>query len=188
MTVNVERCGMRVGKFEVEGYAEREVVAPMSDRPVGSVMRGELTSRTAQFRFELLTVDPACDHPSLLNRHPTQNRGAMHVAQPDYFDALDVALDRIHAIAPDAPRPLWFEHLAAIVSWAYDGYTGSTADTLDGLPMLDLSMRDIALTIIVGRCHHHRPNAHPRLREIEALCWSRAQERSRAAGRGVVRS
>ena len=58
--------------------------------------------------------------------------------------------------------------LDAVLAWAWDSVP-SKQDVLDGILICDDRIRDMALAIIVGRCHYGRPVEHPRRDAIRAI-------------------
>jgi hypothetical protein len=97
------------------------------------------------------------------------------VTEDEYFEALDSAMDILNYRLPTSARPMGEEALGAVLTWAWDSVP-TKPDTLDGLLCCDLKLRDLALRIIVGRCCHGRPIAHPRRDEIERFYNWRIRE------------
>jgi hypothetical protein len=92
------------------------------------------------------------------------------VNKDEYFEAIDSAMDILSSRSLTSARPVGEEALGAVLAWAWDSVP-SKPDTLDGLLCCDLELRGLALMIIVGRCCHGRPIAHPRRGEIERFYW-----------------
>jgi hypothetical protein len=99
-----------------------------------------------------------------------ENIVPISVDQDEYFQALETALDLLTACSPTLPKPAGEQALSVVLAWAWDSCS-SQPDALAGILCCDDRLRDLALKLIVGRCYHHRPIAHPRKDEIERFYY-----------------
>jgi hypothetical protein len=98
------------------------------------------------------------------------------VTEDEYFEALGSAMDILSSRLPTSTRPMGEQALGAVLAWVWDG-ASTKSEMLGGLLCCDLELRDLALTIIAGRCCHGRPVEHPRRDEIEHFFDSFTREK-----------
>ena len=87
------------------------------------------------------------------------------VTVDEYWNALSTALDALNTNLPLSHQRGSDQALSAVLAWAWDSIPSSNA--IDGLGLLNCSSREVALTLIAGRCHYGRPADHPRRDDIE---------------------